>query len=170
MAAAIAHWLAAQRDGSAAAASGGTRGYQWKCLFLPEGSELRMHHAGASCFARVVGNDIVYEGTRVTPRQFTLAVAGDGRNAWRDPWLRLPGEMGWKIAALRRREIQKNGLPVPPSPIETMTAATACMSQALQSALALVEHAKAQALPNYERRVENNRRAADKLTDEWRVD
>ena len=161
--AAIEQGLVAQRGGS-------TRGYQWKCLFLPAGSELRVHYAGQYYFAQVIDNDIIYEGRRVTPRQLTLAIAGDGRNAWRDLWVRLAGEKTWKSASVRRREIEKKVQPAPASPIEAMSAAAACMSQALKTALALVEHSKAQALPGYERRMENNRRTTDKLFDEWKAD
>jgi hypothetical protein len=42
-----------------------------------------------------------------------------------------------------------------------MESAAASMTQTLRTALALVEHAKAQALPKVERRVERHRRAQD---------
>ena len=167
---AIDQWLAAQRDGNAAVAAGGTRGYQWKCLFLPEGSELRMHYAGESYFARVAGNDIIYHGQRVSPRQLTLAIAGDGRNAWRDLWIRLPDEKTWACAATMRRAITKNGAPAPASPVATMAAAAACMTQALKTALTLVEHSNAEAVKNYERRMVGKRRVDDRLADYCQLD
>jgi hypothetical protein len=160
---AIDQWLAAQRDGSA-------RGYQWKCLFLPEGSELRMHYAGESYFARVTGDDIIYQGQRVSPRQLTLAIAGDGRNAWRDLWIRLPDEKTWACAATMRRAITKTGVSAPASPVATMAAAAACMTQALKTALALVEHSNAEAVKNYERRMVGNRRVDDRLADYCQLD
>ncbi len=69
-----------------------SRGYQWKDLFLPEGTELRMCTAGHTYHARVTGDDIIYKGRRVSPRGLTLVVAGDGRNAWRDVWIRFAGQ------------------------------------------------------------------------------
>lgn len=44
------------------------------------------------------------------------------------------------------------------------------MSEALRTALALVEHNNAQALPKYERRVDFHRRAADVLVDHVKYD
>ncbi len=61
-----------------------SRGYQWKSLFLPHGTELRMTSSRQSGYARVVGDRIMYEGRSVSPRGLTLAIAGEGRNAWRD--------------------------------------------------------------------------------------
>ena len=44
------------------------------------------------------------------------------------------------------------------------------MSEALRSALALVEHSNAQAVPKYERRVDYHRRSADVLADHLAFD
>lgn len=87
-------------DADADAAS---RGYQWKELFLPEGTALRMRYADEVHHARVTGDAIVFRGRRVSPRQLTLAIAGDGRNAWRDLSLRLPGEAHFRPACVLRR-------------------------------------------------------------------
>ena len=81
---------------STTTAHSGLRGYQWKCLFLPDSTELRMYCGDDYFYARVVGDAIVYQGQRVSPRQLTMAIAGEGRNAWRDLWLLLPGESAWK--------------------------------------------------------------------------
>jgi hypothetical protein len=75
-------------------------GYQWKQLFLPEGSELRVTLRGRVHHAAVEGNHIIYNGKPVSPSQ--IANAGDVvRNAWRVVWLKLPGEE-WERAAHRR--------------------------------------------------------------------
>ena len=75
-------------------------GYQWKQLFLPEGTELRVTMHGRARHAAVEGNHIIYNGKPVSPSQ--LANTGDVvRNAWRVVWLKLPGEE-WERAAERR--------------------------------------------------------------------
>jgi hypothetical protein len=154
------------------------RGYQWKELFLPEGTDVRMHFGGEAYHARVTGDAIVYEGRRVSARQLTIAIAGDGRNAWRDLSLRLPGEKHFRPACLLRRnqqarmkaELEAGGAAAPESPAAAIAAAAASMSEALRTALALVEHSKAQSVPNYERRADNRRRANDVLAGQVMVD
>lgn len=166
---AINEWIAAARGQYTGIRPTPTRGYQWKSLFLPEGTELRMSHDGRSFHAHVDGSDIVYEGRSVSPRQLTIAVAGDGRNAWRDLWIRLPGESAWKTAARLRREGERAAPTKTVSPMEAMSAAAACMSETLRSALALVEHANAQVLDAAERRA-GLRRARDVMECDCRFD
>jgi hypothetical protein len=168
-AAAIDQWIAAERAQVKVVSCTPTRGYQWKSLFLPEGTELRMHFAGQDYHARVVGDHIVHAGERVSPRQMTIAVAGSGHNAWRALWVRLPDDK-WRPASLLRRQGEQQGVPQPVSPLEAMESAAACMTQTLRTALALVEHAKTQALPKYERRVERHRRTQDQLEDTCQLD
>jgi hypothetical protein len=139
------------------------RGYQWKCLFLPEGTDVRMSYGGMDFFARVRDSSLIYQGERVTPRQFTLAVAGDGRNAWRDLWVRQPGEKQWKKASILRRHIQERQASAPASPLDAMREAAACMSQALKSALVLAEHANRSTTAQIDRRKHMARRTADLL-------
>jgi hypothetical protein len=159
---------------SRASASASARGYQWKELFLPDGTDVRMRCDGDVYHARVNGDSIVYQGHRVSPRQLTLAVAGNGRNAWRDLSLRLPGEKRFQPASLLRHRIRaaaKAGeQTAPQSPSATIAAAAASMSEALRTALQLVEHSNAQSLPKYERRLDTHRRAADVLTEHTAFD
>ena len=72
--AAVEFWLAEQRrlTGAAPACA---RGYQWKSLFLPEGTELRSWSYAQHKFARVEGDQIIYDGRAVTPNQFACALA-----------------------------------------------------------------------------------------------
>lgn len=56
------------------------------------------------------------------------------------------------------------------APAATIAAAAASMSEALRTALHLVEHSTAQSLPRYERRVESHRRAADVFTEHTAFD
>lgn len=92
------------------------QGYQWKSLFLPSGTELRMSTREATYHARVVGDYIMFEGRRYSPRGFTLHIAGSGRNAWRDLWLRLPGERYYLPAGRRRREQERVAAGLPANP------------------------------------------------------
>jgi hypothetical protein len=169
---AINNWIVTAKTGCTPPTS--TRGYQWKSLFLPEGTELRMCYRGQNCYAHVTGDDIIYQGRPVSPRQLALEAAGDGRNAWRDVWVRLPGDAAWRPAARLRRDGAAQPAPKPVAPAEALGAAASCMAEALKAALALVEHAHAQALPQYERRVERrverHRRAQDLMEDACRSD
>jgi hypothetical protein len=176
LAQAITNWIADERarvaSGRAPAAAGGRAvgGYRWKCLFLPDGSDLLMSYKGMDYLARVRDGAIVYQGERLTPRQFTLAVAGDGRNAWRDLCVRQPGEKLWTRARTLRRRIEQQEACAPVSPLDAMREAAACMSDTLKSALALVEHANRSACMQDERRKGKARRAADVLADTCKFD
>jgi hypothetical protein len=173
---AVGNWIAEQRAAAKPSrepspdADRAGRGYQWKCLFLPEGTELRMSYTGRDFFARVGGNAIDYQGERLTPRQFTLAVAGDGRNAWRDLWVRQPGEKSWTRAQTLRRRIEQRQANAPVSPLDAMREAAACMSDTLKSALALVEHANRSAAIQDERRKLRARRTEDVLGETCKFD
>jgi hypothetical protein len=73
-------------------------GYQWKNLFLPEGTSLRTSHRGVIEFAKVVGDHIVSEDGASLTSQFANR-HGKGRNAWRFIWVRYPGDEYWIRAA-----------------------------------------------------------------------
>ncbi|WP_426166376.1 hypothetical protein [Pseudoduganella sp. R-34] len=78
------------------------RGFQWKSIFLPEGTNLRTSYCSVIEFAKVVGDRIVAEdGAMLTPSQFANRRA-KGRNAWRFVWLRFPGDDYWIRAEDRR--------------------------------------------------------------------
>ncbi|QGZ37990.1 hypothetical protein IP92_05676 [Pseudoduganella flava] len=81
--------LALRRDGPA------LRGFQWKSLFLPEGTNLRTSYGDEVVFAKVRGDRILSDdGATLTPSQFANQRA-KGRNAWRFVWLRFPGNERW---------------------------------------------------------------------------
>lgn len=176
VAVAIRAWLADNADPVAriddpqsAAAEAASRGYQWKELFLPHGTELRMRYGDEVHHARVTGDAIDFRGCRVSPRQLTLAIAGEGRNAWRDLSLRLPGESHFRPACVLRRlakaSVEPRQTSEPESPAATIAAAAASMSEALRTALILVEHSNARTVPKFERRVDKHRRGEDVLAD-----
>jgi hypothetical protein len=169
MAAAIHGWIAADQQQRPQAVPH-SRGYQWKSLFLPDSTELRMTCAEANFYGHVTGDDIIFEGRSVSPRGMTLAIAGDGRNAWRDLWIKLPGERTWKTALCCRRDVERAAAKPLPSPLDTMTAAAAAMSDALKSALALVDHSNALTARKYERRRNQSRRESDVLGEDCSFD
>ena len=95
----------AGREDSDPLAGDPRRGYQWQTLFLPNGTQVRMTYRGASHHAEVRHERIEAEGETFSPSEWARRVAGGtNRNAWRDLWLRLPGEIDWRLADnLRRR-------------------------------------------------------------------
>lgn len=151
-----------------------TRGYQWKTLFLPSGTELRMSTRESTCYARVEGDDIVFQGRSVSPRGMTLAIAGEGRNAWRDLWLQLPGERYWKQAVRCRsdqeRTILAQAAQQPMTPADTVSAAAVTMSDAIKTMLELMERITARPERVDERRIGSARRADDILAEHCAFD
>ncbi len=81
-----------------------TSGYQWKSLFLPDGTVLRTVFGGANHHCLVAGDRILYNEKSVSPSGFVNAVGGIRRNAWRCTWILLPDSKVWKLAdTLRSR-------------------------------------------------------------------
>jgi hypothetical protein len=71
------------------------RGFQWRDVFLPEGTCLRTYHAAKAEFAKLIGDHIVADdGSVLTPSLFANRNA-KGRNAWRFVWLRFPHDDCW---------------------------------------------------------------------------
>ncbi|MES2299313.1 MAG: hypothetical protein V4582_19895 [Pseudomonadota bacterium] len=108
---AVKAWIA-----NATAAPPAVRGYQWKSLFLPEGTRIRMCYKLKWAYADVVGDQLIYQGRPMSPAQFTNGVAGCVRNAWRELWLRCPGEPRWHLADTRRRILRRVRAPLPDYP------------------------------------------------------
>ena len=152
---ALASWLAVAR-GEVDPGDGPTPGFQWKRLFLPEGTELKMQYRGQHAFAKVIGDAVLYDGRPLTPNQFAAEVAGTARNAWRDLWLRLPGQRNWKNAAFIRGEQMRGPRPepVPAFQPHDPIAAPAVMAQSLRNALALIEKAASRRQGKLERRTD----------------
>jgi hypothetical protein len=146
------------------------RGYQWKSLFLPESTRLRMIHAGASHYALVIGDHIVYQGHKVSPREFTMCVSSSVRNAWREIWLRFPGCRDWRNAHTCRTEEAPKQAQATLTPVGCMSAATASMSDALRAMQALLERSAPQVVQQSERRCEPKRRGDDRMHDHCSFD
>lgn len=166
---AISEWQAAHGQHAPPADANELHGYQWKSLFLPESSALRMIYGGESYYARVVGDHLIFQGRRVSPRKFTIMVTRNVRNAWRELWIRFPDSRDWKNAHACRVEHEKEKQ-LPVSPAETMNAAAARMSEALKAALKLIEHTNAQTVKQFERRLSPKRRDSDHIDDDCAFD
>ena len=93
VAAAIQQWLAAMQTFPPQPAPGTLlRGYQWKTLFLPDGTRLRMQYRGDHEYAIVEGDSLIYRGRATSPNQFANAFGSGVRNAWQELAIRMPGE------------------------------------------------------------------------------
>jgi|GEM_PF-1302310 len=137
-------------------------GYQWKSLFLPHGTELRMSTEEGNFYAQVDGDVIVYKGKAVSPRQFTVAAAGEARNAWRDVSIRRPGDDRWRIASHLRRECgTDDGKKENVSPMIAMREVASAMEATLKTAQGIIAEAKGFAEPRFDRRHTPARRNED---------
>ncbi|SET06225.1 hypothetical protein SAMN05216412_10314 [Nitrosospira multiformis] len=74
------------------------RGYQWKNLFLPQGTQIRMQYKDTYFYAGVEDDKIVYHGKPISPGSLANTIAGTSRNAWRDLWIKRPEDKEWKRA------------------------------------------------------------------------
>lgn len=92
----VQRWLAKDTARTVARESGPVvHGFQWKNLFLPDGTILRTGSGNEVEFAKVSSDHIVSnDGVMLTPSQFANRHS-KGRNAWRFVWLRFPGEGNW---------------------------------------------------------------------------
>lgn len=80
-----------------------SRGYQWKDVFLPNGTELRTIYCGRSAYATVEDEQIISDSGPTTPSRLANRRGCGTRNAWQTVWLRLPGSTRWQRAADCRR-------------------------------------------------------------------
>jgi hypothetical protein len=77
-------------------------GYQWKQVFLPEGTTLRACFGKQPYYATVEGAQIKYGEHAVSPSCFANLHGSGNRNAWKAIWLRLPGSDEWLLANVCR--------------------------------------------------------------------
>ncbi|WP_229213369.1 MULTISPECIES: hypothetical protein [unclassified Duganella] len=102
---AIECWLSDPARFEPGADLSGTHGYQWKSLFLPEGTVLKSWSYGETNYARVEGDQIIHNGHAVSPNQFAQSFAHSTRNAWQDLYVRRPGDKTFKSARRLRDEL-----------------------------------------------------------------
>ena len=113
---AIEEWT--RRHNPDAIALPATKGYQWKSLFLPDGTLLRTVFGGKNFHCIVEADAIVYDGKPVSPSGFVNAVGGIGRNAWRCTWVLLPQTDQWKLADTLRTRLRPPRRPAPARPAQ----------------------------------------------------
>lgn len=77
-------------------------GYQWKELFLPTGTTLRIKYSGEYKYARVENDYPCYMGVKYSPNQFASKITGTQRDAWRDIWVKRPEDKEYVIADMLR--------------------------------------------------------------------
>jgi len=77
-------------------------GYQWKQVFLPEGTRLRASFGRQPYFAVVDGAEIKYGEHAISPSCFANLYGSGNRNAWKAIWLRFPGSEEWLLADVCR--------------------------------------------------------------------
>lgn len=83
------------------------QGFTWKyrdtSLFLPDGTEIRMRYKEQYHYAKVVGDEITYQGQSLSPGALATVISGSSRNAWRDLWIKRPKDSDWILADDCRR-------------------------------------------------------------------
>jgi hypothetical protein len=80
-------------------------GYHWTSIFIPNGSEISMEYKREKHTAIVKHERIYYLGETFTPAEFARKVANNtSRNAWRDLYIKKPGEARWTLADQLRRK------------------------------------------------------------------
>ncbi|UGQ47088.1 hypothetical protein [Massilia endophytica] len=99
---AIRAYMMAAPGASVQSAAPSELGYQWKELFLPEGTRLRASFGGQPYFAAVEGIEIKYGEQAISPSRFANLQGCGNRNAWKAIWLRLPGRDEWLLADVYR--------------------------------------------------------------------
>lgn len=81
--------------------------YKDKSIFLPHGTEIRMPYKGQYHYANVEGDNIKYKGDIVSPAALANRITQSSRNAWRDLWIKRPGEKEWTLADDMRLGIRR---------------------------------------------------------------
>lgn len=105
----VKRWLAVEKERLALRKNGQPmHGFQWKDVFLPNGTSLRTCYQNSTEFAKVVGDRILsVDGESWTPSLFANRHT-TGRNAWRFVWLRFPGDDYWiRAADCRSRAVEQ---------------------------------------------------------------
>ncbi|MBA5688329.1 hypothetical protein [Rugamonas apoptosis] len=119
---AVNSWICAREVRQQGADADCVRGYQWKSLFLPEGTVLRSWSYGEHNYARVEGDHIIHRGRTVSPNQFAQSFARTTRNAWTDLYIRRPGDERFYLACrLRSEQAKQAKLAAPVAPADDIT-------------------------------------------------
>lgn len=138
---AIELWLAEQAKPRPGSDPGGVHGYQWKTLFLPEGTVLRSWSYGEHNYARVEGDQIIHDGRAISPNRFAQLFSRSTRNAWNDLYVRRPGDKQFKPACRLRQELKERAnvedpasVPAPQPPDAAIVALVGAIKAGLPAA------------------------------------
>ncbi|NRR34105.1 hypothetical protein HSX11_28405 [Oxalobacteraceae bacterium] len=116
-------------------------GYQWKNVFLPEGTVLRSWSYGENNYAVVEGDQLMHAGRSVSPNQFARSFARTFRNAWMDLSIKRPQDKTYIHANRLRRETAR----LEKAALEA--ACTSALTPPPQPALPSQSHARPQVSP-----------------------
>jgi hypothetical protein len=105
---AVRDWLA--RNAPESFGKPATAGYQWKHLFLPNGTVLRTVFEGKNHHCIVENDEIHYNGSKTSPSGFANAVGGVRRNAWKVIWILFPNSSVWELAGTLRAKRATEGI------------------------------------------------------------
>jgi hypothetical protein len=128
-------------------------GYQWKRLFLPNGTVLRTVFGGQNHHCLVEGDRVVYDKRVVSPSGFVNAVGGVRRNAWKSTWILFPDSKEWQLAdslrtrvgPARARKVASTAQPEPPQSTAPAALDVVALAQAPQATQATQAAQAAQA-------------------------
>lgn len=98
---AIRYWLAEEQrkqESPLAVQPSLVSGYQWKRLFLPDGTLARTIFKGRPRVAQVANGQLLFDSAPISPNEFANSPGGAPRNAWKSIWLLFPGEREWRLA------------------------------------------------------------------------
>lgn len=98
---AIREWIA--RNAPDALSKNLCDGYQWKSVFLPNGTLLRTVYGGKNYHAMIETDTVRHDGKATSPSGFVNQAGGVHRNAWKAIWVLLPNTTTWLLAASLRQ-------------------------------------------------------------------
>lgn len=136
--AAVEMWLAEQVKLQIGGDPASVRGYQWKSVFLPDGTLLRTNSYGEDRYARVCGPKIICEGRVVSPSRFANWSHRGTRNAWNDIYLRRPQDKFYMLASRLRAQLAQD--------MERVSAALPVASAAASAAVSSTSMATASSI------------------------
>lgn len=151
--AAVEMWLVEQVKLRIGGDPASVRGYQWKSVFLPDGTLLCTNSYGEDRYARVCGQKIICEGRVVSPSRFANWSRRGTRNAWSDIYLRRPQDKFYMRASRLRAQLARDmervsaALPVTsaaasspsPPPIQSASASPNLLAEILLAVVAAVQ-------------------------------
>lgn len=84
------------------------KGYRWQEIDLPNGTQLYMEYKKQKHYAAVKFEKIIYDDKSYSPAELARKIAsGTIRNAWRDIYIKRPGDSKWILADVLRKQLTK---------------------------------------------------------------